>query len=210
LTQRLLVHLLKSSRLVRAGASVLDRFGYSVQYLFVREVDNQKPFTIPSTIEIALYSGATLLDLEHVEGLTKKFLQDAIHRGDRCIVAKTANKVVGYSWSTSVAATYNQSLDVQIPAGFAYGYKAYVEESYRGHALYPELIRQVGVIDKENGLLYRLAYVAVANRSSLRGLFKLGYKPVGWFMVIGKREPYRVLRASAVKKLGFALVSTND
>lgn len=202
------VSLLISSAILPKFFRLAARMGCVTEYVFEREVVDQDPFHTPSNVQIKMFRGKQLLTLAAYQqkSLSREILVAASLRDDHCAVAFANDRIVGYSWTTHVSAPYNDTLLVKVPPRFAYGFGAFTDNAFRGNNLYPELIRRAGYESRSQGRNFRVAYVSATNSSSMRGLAKVGYRPVGTLLVLGKKAPFRIIRSKAVKEIGFNLV----
>jgi hypothetical protein len=145
--------------------------------------------------------------------LTQDFLDQAFENEDVCVGTFYGDELVAFSFDSRTRTTVNDQLDVLIPEGFKYGYKAWTHEDHRrknlskmiGNFKWKELKRDYG----ERGIWY----IETHNYPSrLHGYLhprqwsvRVGY--VGWFTLFGRQIPFNTRWA---KKIGFEFVRKDD
>lgn len=105
---------------------------------------------------------------------------DAVRRGDRCLVQRDGDRLVGYTWtSVSPLVFITDGLHLNLPEDAAYIYRAYTLPEYRGRGFQAlrglELLRLLATEGKRR----LVSYVARDNFESLKGIRKTGYERIG-------------------------------
>lgn len=198
--------------------SVLARVGIHVHYVTVgtdrREIDLEEAIESPPGYEsrpVGLDEILTYVD--RVPGLVRDHLEVAFGRGDYCIGNFHGGDLVGFAFESWTRARVNDQLDVLVPKGFRYGYKAWTHPDHRRmhlsrlraytrrlHLKRPHEERSIGFVETHN-------YESVLHtyrHPNLRGL-RMGL--CGWITLLGKQFPFNTRRA---KWIGFEMVRKND
>lgn len=196
----------------------LELLGVSVNYVRVggdmREILGETRPEVPPGYDTRMVGLAELLPYVGEEtGLTREFLEAAFARGDRCTANFFGERLVGFSFNCYTRARVNDQIDVIIPEGFRYGYKAWTHPEHRRARL-----------SKMRGYVRRrtlpfdidcrsISYVATHNYPSLLHGYRhprvrgLAMGLCGWVTVFGRKIPFNSRRA---KWVGFEFVRRED
>ena len=145
--------------------------------------------------------------------LTQSFLDEAFAKGDDCVGTFYRAQLVAFSFDSRTRTRVTDQLDVLIPEGFKYGYKAWTDKAHRrknlskmiSHVKWKEVPRDYG----ERGIWY----IETHNyQSRLHGYIhprqwslRVGY--VGWITLFGREIPFNSRWA---KKVGMEFVRKDD
>lgn len=197
----------------------LDRYvGLKVHYVAVgadllAPAESERPDVPPEYVtrmvgfdELRRYS-------DHVPGLDLEFLQQASARGDECTGNFLGDELVGYAFTTRARARVSEQLDVVIPPGFRYGYKAWTHEDHRrrslskmrGHFHFttvpcPYEERGIWYVETHNYASLLHSYVRPRRRA-----MRMGF--CGWLTLFGRQIPFNTRTA---KWIGFEFVRRSD
>jgi hypothetical protein len=148
-----------------------------------------------------------------VPDLDREFLVAALQRGDVCTANFFNRELVGFSFSTLERARVSAQLDVLVPDGFRYSYKAWTHPDHRRH----NLSRARGYVRRQTlkwGHEVRsISYIETHNYPSLLHSYRhprdrslpMGF--CGWFTLFGRQIPFNSRRA---KWIGFEFVRKGD
>ncbi len=151
--------------------------------------------------------------VNNVPGLDTEFLETAFARGDVCVANFYHEQLIGFSFSSYVRARVNDQLDVLVPAGFRYGYKAWTHPDHRRHNLsrMRAFVRRRSVPTDHK--VRSISYVETHNYASLLHSYRspslrsirMGF--CGWITFFGRKIPFNSRHARWV---GFEFVQKHD
>ena len=118
--------------------------------------------------------------------------------------------VICATWRAIHRAPHIHQLDVRVPAGWSYGYKAFTKGNFRGKGIYPAIAHAELDTCSNLGLTRGISITDVGNRASESADGKLGNARVGLagFVKMGK---YRFrFRSRSVRKTGFDFIPSTE
>lgn len=196
----------------------LTRLGFHVHYLRVTAdrypPADQKPPVIPPGYVVRLVTRADLLPfVDSVEGLSAAFLEDAFSSNDECAASFHGEELVGFSFTKRDRAPVTDQIDVVVPPGFRYGYKAWTHPDHRKRHLSRMMSYVMRVEGNRPHEERGISYIETHNyRSLLRShrnitdrAIPMGY--VGWFTFCGRQIPWNSRKA---KWIGCIFVRRED
>ncbi len=144
---------------------------------------------------------------------SKEFLEEAFARGDECGANFHDGKLIGFGFQCRTRAPVTEQLDLLVPPGFRYGYKAWIHPDHRrrnlsriqGYVRFNTLPRpfeerSISYIETHNYPSLLHSYV----HPRLRHL-RTGY--VGWVTLFGRQIPFN---SRGAKRIGFEFVKKSD
>ena len=146
--------------------------------------------------------------------LSQEFLEQAFARGDVCAASFFHERPVAYKFETRNRTQVTDQIDVIIPEGFVYSYKAWTHLDHRQlgltRACAYELIRKrrderchdrvIWYVEKHN-------YAALLHGPNHPREWSLLMGYVGWLTLFGKQIPYNSRWAN---RIGFIFVRVDD
>jgi hypothetical protein len=148
-----------------------------------------------------------------VPDLDREFLEASFARGDRCTANFFNGELVGFSFGTHQRARATPQLDVLVPSGFRYGYKAWTHPAHRQR----NLSRIRGYVRRQSAKSMHeersISYIETHNYPSLLHSYRhprdrgLAMGLCGWITLFGRQIPFNSRRA---KWIGFEVVRKND
>lgn len=135
--------------------------------------------------------------------LSRKFLVDALARGDVGAAVFEGEQVVAFVWRTFSEAPFRGDVWVKVASPAVYGYKAYTDPRYRGMRLSSHLTATLNRICLERGAQNRIAAIVPHNRSSIQAELHRGSRYLGlavYWQFAGIRRKWL---SSAVKAAGY-------
>lgn len=185
-------------------------FGLHVHYVFSANsfLDDAK-VEVPEGYEHRLLEPADLIPyVADTAELSEEFLRGAQARQDICAATFLKGKVVSFGFRTLKRAPVTKQLDVVVPTGFRYSYKAWTHPDHRGK----HLSRSRAKLSRSSQYP-SLSYIKVNNYPSLLNPYRfptsrrlrMGY--VGWWEFAGKQYPFATRRA---KWIGFEFVKKDE
>ena len=123
--------------------------------------------------------------------LDEAFIAAALARGDRCHAFVQDGSLGAYAWFASGPTPIQDSLTAIFSPGWVYMYKAFTAPGFRGRRLYG-----IGVAKAMQSFLAQqnfqglVSCVQSHNRSSQKGLQRIGFRTVGKIFVLGGKRPF--------------------
>lgn len=154
-------------------------------YIFEFDFENPGPPTnslINLSFKIATEKDIMNLDEELYDYYpnAKKYSQERLKKGDRCILALHNGKIVGYLWTMADSTMeVAQSKYIKISENRTYSYKGFVLKEYRGMRIHGEMYAYLIGLLKKDGKRYVISTVDTDNKPSLKTKRGGGYKMVG-------------------------------
>lgn len=115
--------------------------------------------------------------------LTKSFIEQALLKNDHCFAILEGDKLASYGWYSSEPTNINSELILNFKNSYVYMYKGYTSDEYRGqrlHAIGMARALEAFTLKGFDGLI---SYVETNNYSSLKSVYRMGYKNIGRLMV---------------------------
>lgn len=148
-----------------------------------------------------------------VEFLDHEFVESAFARGDECSLTLYHDQLVSYCFISRVRARMSPQLEVIVPKGFRYIYKAWTHADHRrknlsriggfyrtSFAQRPFTERSIGCVATHNYPSRLHSYLNPRERG-----IRMGY--VGWFTLFGRQYPFNSRKA---KWVGFVVIRKDD
>ncbi|MEM7097528.1 MAG: hypothetical protein AAF541_04650 [Pseudomonadota bacterium] len=148
--------------------------------------------------------------LDMPKQLDREFTEAALARGDVCAMTFDGDKLVGFIWASFTNAPHDRDIWVSVESPYAYGYKSFVLEEYRGRRL---LSRMAYVRDKAcigRGRVANVGFVETHNYASHRAGIHAGGVDIGfagYVKLFGKCYPFRT---KAVRLTSFCFYQVVD
>ncbi len=198
--------------------SGLSRLGIHVHYVNVESdlqqiVGEERPDVSPDYDTRVIGLEEMLPFADRVSGLSRPHLETAFGRGDRCTANFFRGELVGYSFSCYTRARVNDQLDVLVPEGFRYGYKAWTHPDHRRAHLSRMRVyvrRRTHPLDRDKRTI---GYIETHNYPSLLHGYRrpdvrkirMGFS--GWITIAGRQIPFNTRQA---RRIGFEFVRKDD
>ncbi len=148
-----------------------------------------------------------------VEFLDDEFVESAFARGDECSLTLYKGELVSYCFISRTRARMSPQLEVIVPNGFRYVYKAWTHADHRrqnlsriggfhriSFAQRPFTERSISCVATHNYPSRLHSYRNPRERS-----IRMGY--VGWFTLFGRQYPFNSRKA---KWVGFVVIRKDD
>lgn len=184
-----------------------SRLGIHVLRVLAMPLDTWPPLQAPrSTLDYAVLAESQILawcgdpELE----LDEERVRAACQRGDVCVAALEAGRLVGYMWFAFDAVPHIRGVWVKFGASARYSYKSFVRPSHRGRGIAPEMYRRANALCPRRGRSINLLVVDVDNTASLRASYAAGRVAVGYvgfFSLLGRTFTFR---SPGARRCGFA------
>ena len=137
--------------------------------------------------------------------LEPDFIRGALARGDLACGAFEGDRLVGYSWRTSVTAPYFDDVWVRIEGRFHYIYKSFTRPSHRGRRIHIAITRFADRISVERGHVAELGFIEISNMLSFLAAKSLGRRRVGYAGYLKVFGRYFTFRTPGIRKIGAGL-----
>lgn len=109
---------------------------------------------------------------------------------DFCFAAFHNGRPVNYAWYAleSVEAEHSFGAGLTLPPNTVYMYKAYTVPEHRGRQIHGAALSRAAECFRQRGIGRMIAIVEFGNRASLRSHQKLGFRPAGRLLCVGRRS----------------------
>lgn len=169
--------------------------------------------SIPSDYSIRQMTPTGLIPYTGKNTLDAEFLQQAEQRGDYCAAIFQGDELVGYRFASCTRAPVTPQLDIIIPQGFSYGYKAWIKSEHRRKHLDKAAANMIDlVISRETGRR-SIWYIEKGNFPSRMSGYKhpserpLRMGTCGWLTVFGRQIPFN---SRTARWVGIRIVQKDD
>ena len=134
------------------------------------------------------------------------FARERLRAGDRFVVGEIAREVVFYAWLSFGQIPRFMHLD----AGWAYSYRVFTVEAWRGRGIMPAYYLYVRPFLKRLGYSRLLCWVSASNRPSLKSHRNAGFHSLGniWEIILARRQIHILSLRTRPKRNVFPSVST--
>ena len=108
---------------------------------------------------------------------------------DFCFAAFDGQRLANYAWYALEAIEPEHSFvaGLRLPRDTVYMYKAYTVPAYRGRQIHGAALSRAAGHFRQRGVAQMIAIVEFANWASLRSHAKLGFRPAGRLLCIGRK-----------------------
>jgi GNAT superfamily N-acetyltransferase len=136
--------------------------------------------------------------------LNEARVRAAYQRGDVCVAAMDAGRVVGYVWFAFNAAPHIHGVWVKFGAAARYSYKSFVRPSHRGRGIARQMYHRANQICPRRGRSLNVLIVDLDNKASLRASYAAGRVPVGYAGFLCALGRTFTFRSPGARRYGFA------
>ena len=127
----------------------------------------------------------------------------AFARGDACVGALDAGRLVGYLWYSYAATPHAGDVWVDVPRHARYAYKAFLLPEYRGRGLGEEMYTCAGAACPRAGRTTGITYVLVDNTASIVAAQRAGWRTEGYAGYVEKAGAFCGFRTPGAARAGF-------
>lgn len=149
--------------------------------------------------ELCTFAGDPANDLE-LEGL-----QCAFQKGDKCFGILDGERLASYGWYSNRPTVSSENLHLHFNDQYIYMYQGYTHDDYRGQRLHAIGMTMALQEFLQRGFKGIVSCVDAANFSSLKSVYRMGYKDFGklyTLKILGRSFNYR---SRGCKAYGFKL-----
>jgi hypothetical protein len=128
------------------------------------------------------------------------FIAAARARGDVCLAAFHAERMIAYVWRSFTMAPHADGLWVRIDPPYWYTYKMYTHADFRGQRLSGLLTLLGDTVCADRGRIRGVGFIEIGNTASLRANLRLGSRVVGYagyVRLLGRAYPFRTPGAAS-------------
>lgn len=181
------------------------RCGLEICRIVTRPLGSASKHSAPADVRFRFLSEPQLLphcadpELE----LSQRQVRDAFRRGDLCVGAYDAGKLVGYQWLALGATPHVRGVWVEFDRRSRYSYKKFVRPDYRGRRIAEGLSTHADQLCRELGRTSTIGFIRLDNDASWRASARLGSRTVGYagYLPIGDR--IIAFRSPGARRCGF-------
>jgi GNAT superfamily N-acetyltransferase len=127
----------------------------------------------------------------------------AFARGDACVGAFDAGRLVGYLWYAFAATPHAGRVWVDFPSHARYAYKALLLPEYRGRGLGEEMYACAGAVCPRAGRTAGITYILMDNTASLVAAERAGWRTVGYAGYLNKAGTFLGWNSPGAERAGF-------
>ena len=185
--------------------STLRSHGVFLCWVHTREMSDHQPREVlPANVTVERLSTAACHQAARNPALDlpPEFVTDALARGDMCHAARVDGKVVSYAWRSCSTAPADPGIEVCVPSGYSYGYKAFTLPDHRGQGIYPAIASAEISSCQTAGLTHGVSFTEVYDYSFLNAEQKFGNTRVGLAGYVRIGRKIVTFSCPAVKTLG--------
>jgi RimJ/RimL family protein N-acetyltransferase len=125
--------------------------------------------------------------------LTRDFIALAFARGDKCYGFVQDGVLGAYAWYSTSPTPVQDSLVAHFDRSRVYMHKAVTAPAFRGQRLYGIGVeRALQTLVGERTAVGLISCVQIHNHPSQKALKRIGFRTIGWTMVLGWRKPWIV------------------
>lgn len=121
--------------------------------------------------------------LEEYE-LSEEFLRTALARGDQCFGILDDGVLANYGWYSNLSTDISEELQIHVDRRYMYMYKGFTHPRYRGQRLFAVGMTMALQHYLARGFKGLVCYVESTNFSSLKSMFRMGYRRIGSIYVV--------------------------
>jgi RimJ/RimL family protein N-acetyltransferase len=126
--------------------------------------------------------------------LSRDFIALALARGDKCYGFVQGGVLGAYAWYSTGPTPVQDSIVAHFDRDRVYMHKAVTAPAFRGQRLYGIGVeRALQTLVGERTAVGLISCVQVHNHPSQKALKRIGFRTIGWTMVLGWRKPWIVL-----------------
>lgn len=164
----------------------------------------QAPILAPNRrISIAGEADLTVLNGDEELGVSQEFVTDAFARGDICVAAFEAEKIVAFRWFATTGVPHSKSLQVEIGKDIVYGYKAETRSNYRRQKLQEAITQFAANYLLQVGKTHMGGFIETHNFASIQAVFGDEYQFSGYAGYVSLFGKYFCFRTRRARKIGF-------
>jgi len=180
------------------------RLGIHIWRVFTRPLGRSLQ-TQPAAMEVRFITAADGDGLwtEEVLDLSAAKASAAFARGDVCVGAFDAGRLVGYAWLASQPAPHIDGLWMAFDPHAVYLYRAFVRPERRGRHIAPALYSFADTVFLSQGKNYAVICVSIYNRPSIAAAHRSGARTAGYTAYWSAGSWFVAMRSAGAKRCGF-------
>lgn len=141
--------------------------------------------------------------------LPADFLDVALAKEDSCYAILDGDRLASYGWYTNTATLFTPGLDLVFDRSWTYMYRGFTHPAYRGQRLHAIGMARAMQHFAENGSRGLISYVHASNFSSLRSVYRMGYRTIGKIIVVRVPGRFVVWTTGQCKQHGLTVAPTS-
>lgn len=195
----------------RALGRISRRLGIFVYAVLVRPLDAREP-AAPPGIALRLLSAREALAAcaEPALELATDSVQAALDRGEACVGAFEAERLVGYAWFARQAAAHVEGIWMDFGHEAVYIYRALVRPEYRGRGIAAAMYRAADRPFLAQGRSSAVICIDSSNRASLRAAKRSGARTAGFAGYFKAGRMFFPFDTPGARRIGFGFHRPED
>ncbi len=135
--------------------------------------------------------------------LSERFLDHALRKGDSCYAILDGDTLAAFGWYSNRPTHINDDLLLHFDPSWIYMYHGHTRPEYRGQRLHAVGMAKATEAFTAKGHRGLISYVEANNFSSLKSVYRMGYRNFGRVSVLHLFGRYVVRRDPACREYGF-------
>lgn len=148
---------------------------------------------------------ALLQYCRHEYELSEEFLQKALAKGDQCFGILDGDMLASYGWYSNHPTDVAEDLQLYFDRLYMYMYKGFTHSRYRGRRLHAIGMTMALKHYLDHGFKGLVSYVESNNLSSLKSVFRMGYRGFGSIYVVKVFGRYLIHCTRGCRDYGFGV-----
>ncbi len=138
------------------------------------------------------------------------FLEYAFAKQDQCYGLLYQDQLAAYGWYSNLPTRLSHELSLHFDNAWMYMYRGYTRKEFRGKRLHA--VGMANALKRYTDLGFRglISYVEANNFSSLRSVFRMGYKEFGHVYIVKVWGSFFFYRSSSCDDYGFYITSNHE
>lgn len=141
--------------------------------------------------------------------LAEEFLHKAFAEGDQCFAIRDRDVLASYGWYSNRPTEISDNLRLHFDNGYMYMYNGFTRPEYRGRRLHAIGMTMALKEYLGRGFKGLVSYVEANNLSSLKSVYRMGYRDCGDIYVLWIFGRYLISCSAGCKNYGMSLEAIN-
>jgi len=137
--------------------------------------------------------------------LSENGVAQALGEGHECYGIQDGNTLASYGWYTNNPTNFSDELRLHFNSDYIYMYQGYTHHKYRGERLHAIGMTMALREYLARGFKGLVSYVDSTNFSSLKSVYRMGYKDFGTIYILKAFGAYLTHRNQSCEEYGFRI-----
>jgi hypothetical protein len=131
------------------------------------------------------------------------FLDQALRKGDSCYAVLDGETLAAFGWYSNKPTHINEDLQLHFHPSWIYMYHGHTRDEYRGQRLHGVGMAKATEAFTQRGFRGLISYVEANNFSSLKSVYRMGYRNFGRVSVLRMLGRHIIRRDAACREFEF-------